>query len=511
MQSYNDKQQQQQQQQFYAQQAELENLFSRLSHQSNSSATSQPVGLGSPTSPFSDDQSCVPSSITVSPSTEPMQAAACLNFSLSLPGASSFVLHAQAGPAGHQSSLNMALNIALTARKIHATTAQPGEGDLAVLPLLASSNEVTPREGELSEFIDLHVYRCSVPQHACTGQPAAQTTRIDASSSPLLVGMQLAQLLTTTLSAPRGCGVVDVVFGASAAKAALQAVAVARTNLAAAAQDCVCVPQMTDTSSSPTHTWVVRLVHASMLGAPAAPRSARTQTMGPPTSSSAGRNMLANMQRNLSLSSLNLEHAPSLSSLSDAGTGAATPAGGVAGADPQTLLSSVMSNPLLGAPLLHGSSASQYQLHHLHHLATSSSSSHHQHQHQHQQQPLIPSTNLLGSSLPGPGMSTSAMAATGGAAGRARARKADWVIVTEDTAIKNAAGAVAKVLGRVAGQGLCCPVFTEKKTDKYTAVVSVAVKAIAVARGYVVNEGTGHEVAFQPYLRTDGTPGLRPR
>lgn len=46
--------------------------------------------------------------------------------------------------------------------------------------------------------------------------------------------------------------------------------------------------------------------------------------------------------------------------------------------------------------------------------------------------------------------------------------------------------------------------FTEKKTDRYTAVVSVAVKAITVARGYVGNEGTGHELGFQPYLRGEG-------
>ena len=39
-------------------------------------------------------------------------------------------------------------------------------------------------------------------------------------------------------------------------------------------------------------------------------------------------------------------------------------------------------------------------------------------------------------------------------------QQADYVIVTEDTAIKNAAGAVAKVLGRVATQGHCCPVYT---------------------------------------------------
>ncbi|KAJ9522687.1 hypothetical protein QJQ45_019907 [Haematococcus lacustris] len=94
-------------------------------------------------------------------------------------------------------------------------------------------------------------------------------------------------------------------------------------------------------------------------------------------------------------------------------------------------------------------------------------------------------------------------ATTSAGPSRSRSRKADWVIVTEDTAIKNAAGAVAKVLSRVGPQGLCCPVFTEKKTDKYTRVVSVAVKAIAVARGYVCNEGTGHEVGFQPYLRHD--------
>ena len=33
-------------------------------------------------------------------------------------------------------------------------------------------------------------------------------------------------------------------------------------------------------------------------------------------------------------------------------------------------------------------------------------------------------------------------------------------------------------------------------------MVSVAVKAIAVARGYVANEGLGsHQVAFQPFIR----------
>ncbi|GAX73661.1 hypothetical protein CEUSTIGMA_g1112.t1 [Chlamydomonas eustigma] len=80
-------------------------------------------------------------------------------------------------------------------------------------------------------------------------------------------------------------------------------------------------------------------------------------------------------------------------------------------------------------------------------------------------------------------------------------RKADYVIVTEDTAIKNAAGAIAKVLGRVSAQGLPCPVYTVRRSEGVTGVVSVAVKAIAVARGYVANEGNAFQVAFQPFIR----------
>ena len=100
------------------------------------------------------------------------------------------------------------------------------------------------------------------------------------------------------------------------------------------------------------------------------------------------------------------------------------------------------------------------------------------------------------------GMAAAAAAAAGASSAKQqRARKADYVIVTEDTAIKNAAGAIAKVLGRVSNQGQCCPVYTEKKTESFTTVISVAVKAIAVARGYVCNEGMGNEVGFQPYLR----------
>ncbi|GAX73662.1 hypothetical protein CEUSTIGMA_g1113.t1 [Chlamydomonas eustigma] len=90
-------------------------------------------------------------------------------------------------------------------------------------------------------------------------------------------------------------------------------------------------------------------------------------------------------------------------------------------------------------------------------------------------------------------------------------RKADFVIVNEDTAVKNAAGAITKVLSRVCSQGLSCPLYTERRTDSMSAVISVAIKAIAVAKDYVINEGPLYQVAFQPYLRHHANviPGMR--
>jgi stage V sporulation protein SpoVS len=43
------------------------------------------------------------------------------------------------------------------------------------------------------------------------------------------------------------------------------------------------------------------------------------------------------------------------------------------------------------------------------------------------------------------------------------------------------------------------------------AVISVAIKAIAVAKDYVINEGPLYQVAFQPYIRHQASaiPGLR--
>lgn len=64
---------------------------------------------------------------------------------------------------------------------------------------------------------------------------------------------------------------------------------------------------------------------------------------------------------------------------------------------------------------------------------------------------LLNSSGPMGGGMQGMGANPFALAAASsgvggmGGGGRPRARKADWVIVTEDTAIKNAAGAVAKV------------------------------------------------------------------
>lgn len=88
------------------------------------------------------------------------------------------------------------------------------------------------------------------------------------------------------------------------------------------------------------------------------------------------------------------------------------------------------------------SGSSQLRMNQPHHFSPS--------QHSHQDQPLLPppynqalNHNHVPRNLP----STSQANVPGGAQ-----RKADYVIVTEDTAVKNAAGAIAKVLGRVCGQ-----------------------------------------------------------
>eukprot|EP00201_Polytomella_parva_P009436 CAMPEP_0175051248 /NCGR_PEP_ID=MMETSP0052_2-20121109/7688_1 /TAXON_ID=51329 ORGANISM="Polytomella parva, Strain SAG 63-3" /NCGR_SAMPLE_ID=MMETSP0052_2 /ASSEMBLY_ACC=CAM_ASM_000194 /LENGTH=207 /DNA_ID=CAMNT_0016315499 /DNA_START=983 /DNA_END=1606 /DNA_ORIENTATION=- len=120
--------------------------------------------------------------------------------------------------------------------------------------------------------------------------------------------------------------------------------------------------------------------------------------------------------------------------------------------------------------------------------------------------PLVPLTFLvLFVAGPSPLAINNALIASAGN----RSRKADYVIVAEETAVKNAAGAIAKVLDRLSmdatANGLqaisSCPVFAERKSKNIAAAISVAVKAIAVARDYIANEGHNHEVAFQPYFR----------
>jgi hypothetical protein len=79
----------------------------------------------------------------------------------------------------------------------------------------------------LQDNMDIHVYRVGVPpslQHA-QGVPI----KIDPNGNPLVLAMQLAQ--TIAGGGQDGPSVVDVLFGAAAAKVALQTLAVARVNL----------------------------------------------------------------------------------------------------------------------------------------------------------------------------------------------------------------------------------------------------------------------------------------
>lgn len=87
----------------------------------------------------------------------------------------------------------------------------------------------------------MHVYRLSIPAHLALLQ--AQSMRVEHSSSPLVLALQLAQ-------AVQGGTVVDLAFSANTAGAALQAMALARTNIASAGQDMVLLPQQLDGSSS---------------------------------------------------------------------------------------------------------------------------------------------------------------------------------------------------------------------------------------------------------------------
>eukprot|EP00967_Tisochrysis_lutea_P097803 scaffold143827_cov22-Tisochrysis_lutea.AAC.1 len=70
----------------------------------------------------------------------------------------------------------------------------------------------------------------------------AQSMRVDHSSSPLVLALQLAQ-------AVQSGAVVDVLFSNNTASVALQAMALARTNIASSGQDMVLLPQQTDSSS----------------------------------------------------------------------------------------------------------------------------------------------------------------------------------------------------------------------------------------------------------------------
>ncbi|KXZ51069.1 hypothetical protein GPECTOR_14g54 [Gonium pectorale] len=296
---------------------------------------------------------------------------------------------------------------------------------------------------DAAEGIGLLIYKCSLNQEKTRGS----VLKVDVTSNPLVAGISLFNMFQS------GSQQLEVIFTPEASKVALQALSIMRINLANNGRDVLLLLSTVDytaDASGPKNYFLLKLTPITpplpcfqhQIEAPKAP----TAFMG-----QAGESSM--VPQGLAASGVGpmQQHKP-MHMHAGPGLGPGMPHGHLAGA--------------MGAgPKPHGMG----------------------------QLPYGPAAGV------GP-MGVSVAASAGGSK-QQRARKADYVIVTEDTAIKNAAGAIAKVLGRVSNQGQCCPVYTEKKTDSFTTVISVAVKAIAVARGYVCNEGMGNEVGFQPYLR----------
>ncbi|GIM03220.1 hypothetical protein Vretimale_8017 [Volvox reticuliferus] len=375
---------------------------------------------------------------------------------------SSFVLNTQLDQAGSTSVavLTQALRVVLAARKINQQAV--ARFDLGFVPFLVT---------DAAEGIGLLIYKCSLNQDKSRGS----VLKVDVTSNPLVAGISLFQMFQT------GAQPLEVIFAPEASKVALQALSIMRINLANNGRDVLLLLSTVDytaDASGPKNYFLLKLTPITpplpcfqhQIEAPKSPAAFMT-----PAGEAA---MVAHTQ------------------------GLATAAG--VGPRPQHKQMHMHTGSALGPAAaviasghLQGAMAAAAAPN-AHSMATGTLSSY--------------SHGAGAAAAAGPACSmgaaaaaaVSAAAAAGGAGGSSkqqRARKADYVIVTEDTAIKNAAGAIAKVLGRVSNQGQCCPVYTEKKTESFTTVISVAVKAIAVARGYVCNEGMGNEVGFQPYLR----------
>lgn len=92
-----------------------------------------------------------------------------------------------------------------------------------------------------TECMDVHVYRLQIPPQLMLMH--AQSMRVDLSISPLMLSIQLAQGISNG-------AIVDVAFGANTAGAAVQAMALARSNLTASGHDLVLLPQQIDPTGS---------------------------------------------------------------------------------------------------------------------------------------------------------------------------------------------------------------------------------------------------------------------
>ncbi|GLC36973.1 hypothetical protein PLESTB_000172600 [Pleodorina starrii] len=400
----------------------------------------------------------LPTQIVVTQVTDSMQAAGLVNFTFSQSAHSSFVLNTQLDQAGSTSVgiLTQALRVVLAARKINQQAV--ARFDLGFVPFLVT---------DAAEGIGLLIYKCSLNQDKTRGS----VLKVDVTSNPLVAGISLFQMFTTQTQP------LEVIFAAEASKVALQALSIMRINLANNGRDVLLLLSTVDytaDASGPKNYFFLKL---TPITPPLPCFQHQIEAPKPQASFMTPAGDAAMMAHTQGL--------------------AATAAGVSVGALPRHKQMHMHSGPGLGpaAPVmppghLPGVMAA---------VAAGPKPPH----------GLGPGPLSYGHGAP-PGAASAlgaaavAAAAAGGGGGSSkqqRARKADYVIVTEDTAIKNAAGAIAKVLGRVSNQGQCCPVYTEKKTESFTTVISVAVKAVAVARGYVCNEGMGNEVGFQPYLR----------
>lgn len=434
----------------------------------------------------------LPNSILVTAGTDPMQAAGLISFTFSQSPHSFFVLNTLGGAESGVTSvgvLNAALRVVLSARKInqHAVA----RFDLGFVPFVVS---------DAADGIGLLVYKCSFSPEVAKAR--GQVLKMEATSNPLVAGLSLFNMLQSSSQQ------LEVIFTADAAKVALQALAIMRINLSNNGRDVLLLASTIEyaaDASGPKNYYLLKLTPTT----PTLPCFQHQIDLPKPTGVAASPyasgepSMVGRMQHSAhkpygAADQGMQHHSGMLSPYMVAGSAGMGGAGklGAPHHHHHHQLHPAAASPMLG---MHAHGGTQH-----HHLLTGLA--------QQQQHPK-------GGPMGGLGAVSAAAAAAAaygsGAAGpllpsvpghqqqhkQARARKADYVIVTEDTAIKNAAGAVAKVLGRVSNQGQCCPVYTEKKTDSFTTVISVAVKAIAVARGYVCNEGMGQEVGFQPYLR----------